>query len=97
MLFHSATFLAFTAALVAIYWLAPWQRARLVLLFVSSLVFYGWRHWPSVFLLLASIGVNYGFGLLLERRPSKKLLALGIRTGFYGAPRQYTLSARYRF
>jgi D-alanyl-lipoteichoic acid acyltransferase DltB (MBOAT superfamily) len=77
-LFHSATFLAFTAALVALYWLAPWQRARLVLLFVSSLVFYGWRHWPSVFLLLASIGVNYGFGLLLEKRPSKKLLALGV-------------------
>lgn len=78
MLFHSATFLAFTAALVAVYWLAPWQRARLVLLFLSSLVFYGWRHWPSVFLLLGSIGVNYGFGLLLEKRPSKKLLALGI-------------------
>ncbi len=78
MLFHSATFLAFTAALVAMYWVAPWQRARLVLLFVSSLVFYGWRHWPSVFLLLASIGVNYGFGLLLEKRPSKKLLALGV-------------------
>lgn len=78
MLFHSATFLLFVTALVAMYWVAPWQRARLVLLFASSLVFYGWRHWPSVFLLLGSIGVNYALGRLLEARPSRKLLALGV-------------------
>ncbi len=78
MLFHSATFLICVTALVALYWLAPWQRARLVLLFSSSLVFYGWRHWPSVFLLLGSIAVNYSLGRLLERRRSQALLALGV-------------------
>lgn len=78
MLFHSATFLAFVTALVALYWLTPWQRARLGLLFLSSLVFYGWRHWPSVFLLLGSIAVNYTLGRLLETRRSKGLLALGV-------------------
>jgi alginate O-acetyltransferase complex protein AlgI len=77
-LFHSATFLLCVMGLVALYWLAPWQRARLVLLFLSSLVFYGWRHWPSVFLLLGSIAVNYAFGRLLESRRNKGLLALGI-------------------
>ena len=78
MLFHSATFLVFVTALVAAYWLTPFQRGRLVLLFVSSLVFYGWRHWPSVFLLLGSIAFNYTMGRLLEARPSKQLLALGV-------------------
>lgn len=78
MVFHSATFLVSVAVLVALYWLAPWQRVRLVLLFTASLVFYGWKHWPSVFLLLGSIGANYVLGLLLERRPTKALLAFGI-------------------
>lgn len=78
MLFHSATFLAFVTALVALYWLAPWQRARLALLFVASLLFYGWRHWPSVFLLLGSIAFNYALGRLLEARRSRGLLALGV-------------------
>ena len=75
MLFHSATFLICVTGLVALYWISPWQRVRLVLLFLGSLVFYGWRHWPSVFLLLGSIAVNYTLGRLLERRRSKALLA----------------------
>ena len=78
MLFHSATFLICVTALVGLYWVTPWQRARLVLLFLSSIVFYGWRHWPSVFLLLGSISFNYTMGRLLESRRSKGLLALGI-------------------
>lgn len=78
MVFHSATFLLCVTALVALYWLTPWQRARLVLLFVASLVFYGWKHWPSVFLLLGSIGANFVLGRLLERSPSRKLLAFGV-------------------
>ena len=78
MLFHSATFLVSVTVLVALYWLSPWHRVRLHLLFVSSLVFYGWRHWPSVFLLLGSIAVNYTLGRLLESRRSKALLAFGV-------------------
>lgn len=78
MLFHSATFLVSVAVLIAAYWALPSKTSRLVLLFAASLVFYGWRHWPSVFLLLASISVNYGFGRLLERRPTKRLLAFGV-------------------
>lgn len=78
MLFHSATFLVFVTALIALYWVLPWQRARLGTLFAASLVFYGWRHWPSVFLLLGSIAVNYTLGRLLEARRSKGLLAFGV-------------------
>lgn len=78
MLFHSATFLVSVAVLVGVYWLVPSQRARLVLLFAASLVFYGWKHWPSVFLLLGSIAFNYAMGRLLERRPSRGLLAFGV-------------------
>ncbi len=78
MLFHSATFLAFFAGLLALYWLSPWQRARLVLLFAGSLLFYAWRHWPSGFLLLGTIAFNYVMGRALERRRSKGLLALGV-------------------
>ncbi len=78
MLFHSATFLVSVTVLVALYWLSPWHRVRLHLLFLSSLVFYGWRHWPSVFLLLGSIAVNYTLGRLLETRRNKALLAFGV-------------------
>jgi D-alanyl-lipoteichoic acid acyltransferase DltB (MBOAT superfamily) len=77
-LFHSATFLVSVAVLLGLYWLTPWHRARLALLFAASLVFYGWRHWPSVFLLLASISVNYRLGRLLERWRSRTLLAFGV-------------------
>jgi alginate O-acetyltransferase complex protein AlgI len=76
--FHSATLLALVAVLVVLYWLAPWQRARLVLLLGASFLVYAWRHPPSLLLLVASISFNYGWGRLLEARPSKPLLAFGI-------------------
>jgi alginate O-acetyltransferase complex protein AlgI len=77
-LFHSATFLVTVSLLVVAFWLTPSHRLRLVWLFAASVVFYGWSHWPSVFLLLGSIGVNYALGLQLGRAPSKRLLSLGI-------------------
>jgi len=77
-LFTNVTLLALVAALTVGYWLVPWQRARLVLLLSASLVVYGWRHWPSLGLLLGSIAFNYAWGRLLERRPERALLAYGI-------------------
>jgi hypothetical protein len=71
-LFHSATFLVTVSLLVVAFWLTPSHRLRLVWLFAASVVFYGWSHWPSVFLLLGSIGVNYALGLRLGRAPSKR-------------------------
>ncbi|MFT3711541.1 MAG: MBOAT family O-acyltransferase [Archangium sp.] len=78
MLFHSATFLVSVALLIALYWVTPNQRVRLVWLFLGSVVFYGWSHWPSVLLLLASISVNYALGLRLQAKPSRVVLALGV-------------------
>lgn len=73
--FHSFTFALLLVPTLVIYWLSPWQRLRLASLFVASIVFYGWQHWPSVLLLLATIGINYFVALQLEQRRSRSLLA----------------------
>lgn len=78
MQFTSATFLLCVPVLVALYWSVRNQSARLVLLFLSSLAFYAWRHWPSVFLLLGSIAVNYALGRALEKSRSRALLGFGV-------------------
>jgi D-alanyl-lipoteichoic acid acyltransferase DltB (MBOAT superfamily) len=78
MLFTSAAFLVLLAAAVALHWALPWQRARLALLLFSSLLFYAWHHWPSVFLLLATILFNYAAARAQERWPSRAMLALAI-------------------
>ncbi|MFZ5444275.1 MAG: MBOAT family O-acyltransferase, partial [Myxococcota bacterium] len=78
MLFHSATFLLSVVALLVVYWVAPWQWLRLALLLGGSLVFYGWRHWGALVILLASILVNYALGLVLERWPSRRALRFGV-------------------
>ncbi|MBL8954795.1 MAG: MBOAT family protein [Myxococcaceae bacterium] len=80
MLFHNATLLVGVSGLAVVHWLVPWQRVRLVLLLSASLVIYGWRHWPSLFMLLASIAFNYAWGRLLEKRPERRLLVFGIVT-----------------
>ena len=76
MLFNSLTFFALLLPTLALYWLMPWQRARLALLLVASLVFYSYFHWPSVFLLLFTISFNYALGLRQARRRSAGQLTL---------------------
>ena len=78
MLFTSAPFGLLLVAVLAAHWSSRSQKVRLWVLLTGSLVFYGWRHWPSIFLLLASIGFNYALGLALERRPRRWLLGLGV-------------------
>lgn len=78
MLFNSVPFALLLAATLAVHWSTKVQRVRLVALLVASLTFYAWRHWPSVFLLLGTIGFNYAMGLALERTRSGRLLALGV-------------------
>ena len=76
MLFNSLTFFALFLPVLAVYWLMPWQKARLALLFVASLVFYSYFHWPSVFLLLFTITFNYAMGLRQLRSRSRTELAV---------------------
>jgi alginate O-acetyltransferase complex protein AlgI len=74
MLFNTFTFAALLVPALLLYWSLPWQRARLFVLFVASAIFYAFHHWPSLFLLLGTIGVNYAAARVQERRRSKALL-----------------------
>ena len=58
-------------------------RASMLVLIAGSLVFYGWANPPSVFLILASVGFNYGLGRLfaagsLASTVRKWVLTVGI-------------------
>lgn len=59
MLFCSREFLWFFAAVFTLYWLMPWQRARVWLLLVASFCFYAtWNHWLAL-LIGVSTFVDY--------------------------------------
>jgi alginate O-acetyltransferase complex protein AlgI len=78
MIFSSASFFLFFAAVMAIYALARSTSQRAAILLVASLIFYA--SWKPVYLLLlgASLGVNYLIynSLLAER--SRAVLVFGI-------------------
>jgi alginate O-acetyltransferase complex protein AlgI len=63
---------------VPLYWALPWQRARLLLVFSASLVFYAWRHWPSVFLLLGTILLNFIVARRIEDTRRRGWLVFGL-------------------
>lgn len=67
MLFSSIPFLYYFLPMVLIvYYLVPKPAKNMVLL-LASLVFYGWGEPSYVFLMMASIGLGYVFGLLIEK------------------------------
>jgi alginate O-acetyltransferase complex protein AlgI len=78
MTFTSPAFLLLVAGAVALYWLLRAQPARLCVLLGASFWFYAARHWPSLFVLLAFIAVNYVLALAQDRRRSRGLLAAAI-------------------
>lgn len=78
MLFNSLTFLALLLPTLGLYWVSTSQAVRLWLLLTASLVFYGYHHWPSVFLLLFTIGFNFTLGRLQSRRRSPGLLLAAV-------------------
>ena len=53
-------------------------------LLLASMVFYAFHHWPSVFLLVGTIAVNYAAGRALEKSRSRRLLAAVVLFGFFG-------------
>ena len=78
MLFSSIPFLYyFLPAVVLLYLLAP-RRAKNAALLLASLVFYAWGEPKYLLLMAADILLGYVFGLLLERRRSRALLALAV-------------------
>ncbi len=82
MVFSSISFLFyFLPITVALYFIVP-QRAKNLVLAVSSLVFYTWGGGAFVFILLVSIFVDYFFGQLAQRGHddddrARKRLAVG--------------------
>ncbi len=76
MLFNSITFILFHFCLVLIYWALPRQSYRQVLLFVSSVIFYGWYYWPALILLGISMVVNYGFSRMIGSAESEERASL---------------------
>ena len=67
MLFSSIPFLYYFLPVVLIaYYLVPKPAKNMVLL-LASLVFYGWGEPSYVFLMMASIGLGYVFGILIEK------------------------------
>ena len=68
MVFSSAAFLfAFLPLTLAGYYIFP-KKFRNLFLTVASLLFYAWGEPKFVFVMIASILMNYGFGLLVVRR-----------------------------
>lgn len=65
MLFNSYAFLIFLPLFMLGYW-STRGRARLWVMFLFSLVFYGWWDWRFLFLLLFSAIVDYSIGIVLE-------------------------------
>ncbi len=71
MLFNSINYLIFFPIVLALYWVVP-AKFRRVLLFFASYVFY--MSWMPIygFLILFLTGINYFFGLLIERSKTAK-------------------------
>lgn len=79
MVFSSPIFLFyFLPSLIALYFIAP-KGFKNTLLLSASLLFYAWGEGFYVALMIASIGLNYLFGLLIHAYRSNKLwIGLGI-------------------
>lgn len=83
MVFSSTSFLlAFLPITLALYFLMPTRSLKNVLLLVVSLLFYAWGEPVYVFLMVASILLNWAFAILIDRntppRTKRLLLVLSL-------------------
>lgn len=72
MIFNSVTYLLFLAVCTALYWLMP-RRPRLLMLFIASIVFYGFWSFLFVPLMLASVLIDYSASRFIARSSSEPL------------------------
>src|SRR4051794_21357942 len=82
MLFCSSQFLLFFAVVFTLYWVLPWNRARVWLLLGASFYFYGcWNHWLALIILFSST-LDYLLAHGIERQRSargrKALVAVSV-------------------
>ncbi len=79
MIFNSVTFLLFLAGVTGLYWTLG-RRARLWMVFVASLVFYGFWRVDFLPVMLFSVAVNYFGGLAIaqHRRYARAILRASV-------------------
>ena len=84
MVFSSLVFIfAFLAALLVLYFAVP-KKFRMIVLFVLSLIFYGWGEPVFILVMAVSIASAYGFGFLIakykdtDKKKAKLYLALSL-------------------
>jgi alginate O-acetyltransferase complex protein AlgI len=82
MLFCTGEYVLFLSAIVAVYWLTPWPRARVWLLLIASLSFYAsWNKWLALLVAFTSV-VDYliarGMDSFTRRADRKGLLIASI-------------------
>lgn len=84
MLFSSITFIIlFLPLTLLLYCCCPTLKLKNIILLLASLIFYAWGEPKFVFIMMASIAINYGIGLLIgissySALRRKSILALGI-------------------
>lgn len=73
MVFSSLTFLCiFFPIVFVLHWFLPGYASKNFLLVIASLLFYAYGEPVYVVLMLFSVGMNYGFGRLLDREKDQK-------------------------
>ena len=82
MIFNSFTYLLFLVAAVCLYWTLP-RMARLGMLFVASIIFYGFWRFDFVPLLMISVITDYLAARYIEgaRDQAQRKLVLASRVG----------------
>ena len=79
MVFSNLIFLyLFLPVCLVFYFLCQNIRAKNAVLVLFSLLFYAWGEPVYLLLMIASVAVNWGFGLLIERRRKKLFLILAL-------------------
>ncbi|MET0082802.1 MAG: MBOAT family O-acyltransferase [Sedimenticola sp.] len=71
MIFNSLTYLLMLSLIVGLYWLLPY-RARLLLVFIASMIFYGFWRIEFLWVMLASVMVDYTVALRMPRSSGRK-------------------------
>ncbi len=82
MIFSTPTFLAFLGIVLVAVALARSEVQRRAVLFLASLVFYGWWDWRFCFLIVVASFVDYKLALLIQQAPGRpekrKWLAISV-------------------
>ena len=77
MIFNSITFLLFLSSVVLLYWTLP-RQPRLLLIFISSLIFYGFWKFEFIFVMLFSVVVDFFLAKKIYVSKNIKFLYLSI-------------------